>query len=539
MPSIFSGLEGAGAGALGAQQYIQGKQALESNALSLERAKRQMAEEESGRARDEAYRKGMSEAIASLGQMRSVSQPATPTLTARDVGGAAQKGFASGGVMGAAAGAAGEVGQFYDQMEQVKGWLQGKDDKTAQAVQNLQNIASRVAAQDPQAAMWVLNQGREQIRGRVIQAAVGQFTERGSKLIRHINELSSSGRLSEEAAIGIQDRLQQAMELAESDPQQLGTAENAYNTAFNAIRDELKEQARKKLAIAKLDWHAADPMGMDAAVLEEARDLLDLGIDPDQVLGYVRGTQTAWTGGMLKDAPPARVQEWKADAWDATIKFLGETVKQGPTEKAQDYVTRLMDLANQYLPMFEVQVQRRNGVIDAGQAQPGTTRTGFGGEQGPTASDARFLLGRMAPPPAGGRLAAPGDAQSIMGGLRGGQPQAVPQQPIPQQQASPAPAPAAEQVFEPIDPSALNRALSQERPAEEPKQAEKARKLKRIKIKKDEDPASFAQRVVNEVRKVGGGRDDVLDVLEANGISPDSLQAKQPKQEAAPFIGKM
>ena len=535
MPNILYGLAGAGQGFRGAREAEAERQKLEANELALERTRRTMAEEDAERQRKDGFRKGMSQAIGAISRLQSLSDrmPDTPTISPKAVGEAAQMGFAKGGPLGAATGAAQRVGQYIKGMKDIEGWIKGKDDATAKALAQVTEIAQRLAQDDPEAAQYVIESARSKLQPRVLGVAVQSFTKRGANLIQRLGKLVQDGRISESLAPEIQDRIQQAMELAESDPNQLGVAEQAYNTALDAIDKDMERQDNEATALAELEWYVEKPGGYNKKLLDKAKRLLEQGMEPSKVLAFVRSGETEWAGGYLEDAPEAKINQWKAEAWQKALDFVAE--KMPEFNKIKDtpeaFMARIFEQAQLFMPQFEETIQRMNGVVNPGQK----VTYGRGGEPGMTAADYRFIQERMRSmqPPA-----------AATGQVPGGQPQAGPQ-PSPMMGASNPPhqvgsvspqgdimsnfstqKPAGQQgSLPPIDPSALNAALAQGKPQEG---TDKDKRLKRLKIKKGEDPRKFMQRVVEEVTKVGGSREDVIAVMEANGVKPQDLKPVTP-----------
>jgi hypothetical protein len=481
MPKIFDALAGLGRGVEGAQDYYARKQALEHGQLAIQKARADMAEEQAGRQREEGYRQAMSEAVQSLGKIA-------------DSGLMPEGGPDPLQMYGPQEGA--QVGAGRN-LAEIQAWLKGKDDPTAQALDQLRSVASRVARDDPNAAMMLLQQGGEQIKGRVVQQAQQRFMQSGSKKIQSISQLGASGRLPEEAAGMFADQIEQAMAVVEQDPRQMAGAQEILAKIDAQIQETLKEQDAQQLALQELDWFKTRPSGYDAAAVMEAQRRIEMGEDPTKAVEWLHATEKhGWQGGLLEDAPDRLRAQWNADAKQAARQFAAETLKKEPLEKPDAYLARVLQTANQLEPQFLEETYQRNGVTGHKLVNPPVM-------QGWTSGLPR---GQQGKPSLQDVIA--GKALQGQGSGRGGD----------YTQAATA------SVFPSMQSAPEKAVQSGQKPDAGPESASLTKlKAKPPKRRKGEDVGDFVARVAQMVKARGGSEDDLPALLEAAGITPEDL----------------
>lgn len=485
MPKIFDAFAAAGQGIQGAQDYYQNKGALEAQQLAISEAKRRAVELAAQDQRDEQYRQGTADAISALGEMQRIDS--------EQFQGSDQLAGVSTPI-GAMVGAGRTLAE-------VQAFMRSKNDAIAGQLDKLRESATRVArAGEPEAAMALIQAEGQRIQQQVMQKAQADFMQQGSTKIQKIGQLGATGRLPEEAAAQFADSIQSIMEIVEQDPSKMAWGADQLSKINAAASDALKQQDDEMRAMQKLDWLQSDPAGFDKEKIDEAKRRVELGEKPTETLAWLRTQQNDdWHGGLLSTAPVRLRQSWEAQASKDAREFVAKHSERAPGESPTDYVRRVMQEAQDLVPQFLDETYKANGVIrDTGRPPRSYLQAQAGGGK-PSLDD--VVEGRGLPAGGGLGMKVPATA-SAFPGMSGPQPGS----------ASP-------------EAAALAGA---EAGAAKPRSPELEKLLaKPPKRRKNEDVGTFVARAQNMVQGRGGGEEELIQILEANGITPEMVLEAQ------------
>lgn len=475
MPQVF---DAGGTATGGLQAYQSRKNSLELQKLAIAEANARRAEYDAMRSREAGAREAWGQAVQALGQMQD-AQPDEDPLGAVETPDLAQVG----------------VGR---NAREVQAWLKGKDDPTAQALSVLKARASRIAEDDPEAAMLLLQQGTEQLKGRVMQQAQARFQEKFSNKIQAISQAIASGSIGETDGAMVQEQLQMAMEAVETNPAVMAKGEEILAKAHATLKEGMVKQATKQRALGDLD--ALEQTGVDKKLLDGARADIELGEDPDKVVEELKVETSKWKGGPIEKAPQTERAKWHGEAMSLARAYAQENLPREPGEAGPAYIQRLLTAANEMLPVFLDEVQSRAGVVKPVGVRrpviPGWTEQIPGAVQ-PAGQPKRpslddVLAGKMEGQlPPGGAM---GYAIPASGNAFAQQPQQTQQPAAPQGEA----------------------AVPTEQLAQLKAQPPKKRR--------GEDVGPYVARVLKAVEEAGGSEQDAAEILEAAGLTAETVE---------------
>lgn len=487
MPRIFDALAGAGEAIGGAQDYYQNKNALEAQQLAISEAKRRAVELAAQDQRDEQYRQGTADAISALGEMQRIDSEQF-------------QGFNP--LQGVQTPLAAMVGAGRTAFE-VQDWLKKKNDAMAGQLDKLRDVAMRVAkAGDPQAARLLIEEGAQQMQKQVVEKAQGHFLHTSALKIQKLSQLGVQGRLPEPAVEGFTEQIQQIMEIVEQDPSKMAWGAEGISKINDAANQALKEQDDEAQALDDLNWMHQRPSGFSREDIDEAKRKVELGEKPTEALAWLRTKQNNdWHGGLLSEAPVRLRQAWESQAAKDARAFIADKLEKAVGESPVDYVRRIMDVAQEFMPQFLDETYKANGVIrDTGYSRSMRTSPPPSAGGKPSLDD--VVEGRGLPAGGGLGMKVPATA-SAFPGMSGPQPG----------------------VNAPPEAAALAGARAGTAPPRSP-ELEKLL-AKPPKRRKSEDVGTFVARVQNMVKGRGGDEEALIQILEANGITPEMVLEAQ------------
>jgi len=361
MPSFFDALAGAGQAAMGGQAYRKGKAdiaAQEARTQALENADRREAEE---RKRDEEARNAYATAVGEIEDIKSRLRPDNDE-------------------------------------EAIKRWYRGEDDETV-ADRNAFSKAFKIAARkDPRLAQALMEQYGPALAERSKRKQYDAVVKSGSSAITALNEMVETGQLGEAAAQQMSERVQQALEMLDEDPDSVERVAGVIGQIRSAADEAAMTAANKKAAMTQIQELASQlPQNM-AGYGAQAMLALSWGADPRKVVSdlaaKVYGDPTPdpqkemEAPGQWSKAPEWRKSRIISDAREKARRYLATeatTVEDGVERKLT--VDEVEERIDSLLPTFvREEAGRRNlvwdGVEDSQIPDPGGLNEIIFGEWG-------------------------------------------------------------------------------------------------------------------------------------------------------------